>query len=158
MRGPAKAVRNSPPYRLRLRAAFMGMTLVAAASVAAPSKTSMVDRLRSSAQRANRLSDLGTAMPRSFDVYPSDPCWGMWSAKRGGREVVFSAAVVRVGGKPFVHMIDMNFRPEILGPHAIRVRQGVNSITMHCSQELALVDIVFTDKGETQHMALEATR
>ena len=138
--------------------AASALASMAVNSAAAPPKATIADRLRAPPRQTNNRTDLGTAMPRSFDVYPSDPCWGMWSTKRDGREVVFSAAMVRVAGRPFVHMDGMNFRPEILGPHAIRVRQGVNSITMHCSLDLALVDIVFTDKGETQHIALEATR
>jgi hypothetical protein len=138
-------------------AAALALASMAVNSGAAPPKGMIADRLWAPSRHTNNETDLGTAMPRSFDVYPSDPCWGMWSAKRDSSEV-FSAAVVRVAGRPFVHIDGMNFRPQILGPHAIRVRRGVNSITMHCSLDLALVDIVFTDKGETRHMALEATR
>ena len=136
--------------------------LAASVALSAPPRPTIADRLKGATPKPQPAQPAVNAMPSSFDVYPADPCAGMWTTKGPDKGGAGKIIVARVAGKPFVHVefgnMRENFRPDVLGPHALEMRDDTGSVTMHCSLDLALIDLVFSDGDQTQHMALEATQ
>lgn len=148
--------------RIFAQVAMLLPALTASMAMSAPPRPSIAERLQRSAPKPRPTQRPANALPTSFDIYPSDPCAGMWTV-HGHDKAGFGKIIVgRIAGEPFVHLdwgeIQQNFHPDALGPHGIEMREGASSLTMHCSPDLALIDLFYPDGDQVQHMALEATQ
>lgn len=101
------------------------------------------------------LAELNGAMPRSFDVYPADPCSGLWNVEFPSGEKAMDILVMRYRNVPLAHLEWPDREPVNsaiirLNPHSIRITASkAATLVLRCVGTGAVLELTSAGGGRS---------
>ena len=143
------------------RKAHVGLATLFSLVLCMPSIGAAPERpVTNQAATSAAVAKLNGAMPRSFDLYPDDPCGGPWHAHTAEGTPI-ELTVMRYQGVGLVHVIfpqnEDNVRTIRLSSQSVGFTVGNADFIMRCAvPKAALVSMVVVN-GEPRSVAFDLT-